>query len=162
VSPAYRNFDQIVLGGCDHILEASRIFQELAEKGYGHFSQLRPKFYESVERIEGRKLRPGTINIRVHGPMPIPSKQAIRIEGLDDIDRSDNDNQDILITPCTCNHYRGYWILPVFKGTQTPNPLGHYPHRIIEVSLEDELPNIKPGVELDVMLLDSTNDFSEI
>jgi len=69
----------------------------VAEKGYGHFSQCRPRFYDSVEKIEGRKLRPGTINIRVNGAMPIPSKEAIRVEGLDDIDL--RDNQDILITP---------------------------------------------------------------
>ena len=132
----------------------------VAEKGYGHFSQCRPRFYDSVEKIEGRKLRPGTINIRVNGAMPIPSKEAIRVEGLDDIDL--HDNQDILITPCRCNQYCGYWILPVFKGTQTPNPLGHYPHQIVEVSFADELPNMNPGVELDLILLDPTDDFSEI
>jgi hypothetical protein len=127
----------------------------VAEKGYGHFSSCRPKFYDYVKRTEGVKLRPGTINIRVNGAMPIPSEKAVRVEGLDEIDLIDN--QDILITPCRSNQYSGYWIFPVFKGTRTPNPQGHYPHQIIEVSFADELPNIKPGVELDLILLDSTN-----
>jgi hypothetical protein len=128
----------------------------VTEKGYGHFSRCRPRFYEQVKRIEGIELRPGTINIRVNGAMPVPSREAVRVEGLDDIDLSDN--QDILITPCRSNQYFGYWILPVFKGTQTPNPLGHYPDQTIEVSFADELPNIKPGVELELILLDSTNE----
>jgi hypothetical protein len=132
----------------------------VAENGYGHFSRCRPKFYEYVKRIEGTKLRPGTINIRVNGAMPVPSKSAVRVAGLDEIDLSDN--QDILITLCRSNQYSGYWILPVFKGTQTPNPRGHYPHQIIEVSFADELPNITPGVELDLILLDSTDKISGI
>ena len=131
----------------------------VAERGYGHFSQCRPKFYECLEKIDGRKLRPGTINIRVQGAMPVPSKDAIRVEGLDDIDL--RDNQDILITPCSYNQFRGYWILPVFKGTQTPNPLGHYPHQIIEVSFAEELRNIQPGMELNLLLSNSPADFSE-
>jgi hypothetical protein len=92
--------------------------------------------------------------------MPFPSKNTVRVEELDDIDL--RHNQDILITPCRCNQYCRYWILPVFKGTQTRNPLGHYPHHIIEVSFAHELPNIKPGVELGVILLDSTEEFSKI
>jgi len=66
-------------------------------------------------------LHPGTINIRVNGAMPIPSKEAVRVEELDDIDL--RGNQDILITPGRSNQHYGYWILPVFKGTQTPKPL---------------------------------------
>ena len=102
-------------------------------------------------------MHPGTINIRVNGAMPIPSKEAVRVEELDDIDL--RGNQDILITPGRSNQHYGYWIL---QGHPDSEALGHYPHQIIEVSLADELPNIKPGVELDLILLDSTDDFSEI
>jgi hypothetical protein len=40
----------------------------------------------------------------------------------------------------------GFWILPVFKGTWNPNPAGHFPKQIIEISLVEELPNIAPGL----------------
>jgi len=40
----------------------------------------------------------------------------------------------------------GFWILPVFKGTCDPNPAGHFPKHVIEISLVEELPNMAPGV----------------
>ena len=66
-----------------------------------------------------------------------------RIPGQDQIDL--DDNQDILITPCVMGGRAG-WILPVFKGTWDPNPAGHFPKNIIEISLMEELPNLAPGL----------------
>src|SRR5258708_4883934 len=40
----------------------------------------------------------------------------------------------------------GFWILPVFKATWNPNPAGHFPNQIIEISLAQEFPNIAPGL----------------
>lgn len=62
-------------------------------------------------------------------------------------------NQDILITPCLMEGRRGFWILPVFKGTNLPNPEGHLPKGVIEVSLIERLPNIAPGAKVSVEIL---------
>lgn len=67
-----------------------------------------------------------------------------RIPGQDQIDFEHK--QDILITPCVLEGRAGFWILPVFKGTLQPNPKGHFPKHIIEISLAEELPNIAPGL----------------
>ena len=118
---------------------------EVAGPGFGHFRKCRPKFYEAVLARSGIALYRGTINVRVYGEMPrfpLPSTQ--RIPGLDQIDL--DHNQDILITPCVMDGHRGFWILPVFKETWNPNPAGHFPNQIIEISLVDEFPEIAPGL----------------
>jgi hypothetical protein len=40
----------------------------------------------------------------------------------------------------------GFWVLPVFKGTWDPNPAGHFPKHIIEISLAEEFLEIAPGL----------------
>ena len=118
---------------------------EVAGPGFGHFSKCRPKFYQAVLATSGVALRHGTINVRINGKMPdfpLPSTQ--RIPGLDQIDL--DHNQDILITPCVMEGRPGFWILPVFKETWNPNPEGHFPKQIIEISLVEEFPNIGPGL----------------
>jgi hypothetical protein len=47
----------------------------------------------------------------------------------------------------------GFWVLPVFKGSNCPNPKGHLPKGIIEVSLVEKLPNIAPGLEVSLEIL---------
>lgn len=118
---------------------------EVAEPGFGHFSKYRPKFYQAVLDLSGVALRQGTINVRIHEEMPhFPLPNTRRIPAQDQIDF--DDNQDILITPCLMEGRPGFWILPVFKGTWAPNPKGHFPNQIIEISLVEQLPNIVPGL----------------
>lgn len=118
---------------------------EVAGPGFGHFSKYRPKFYQTVLAISGVALRRGTINVRIDGKMPhFPLSNTQRIPGQDQIDL--DDNQDILITPCAMEGRSGFWILPVFKETWAPNPKGHFPNQIIEVSLVEEFPNVVPGL----------------
>ena len=120
---------------------------EVAEPGFGHFGKRRPKFYQTVLGLSGVALYPGTINVRIDGEMPrFPLPNTRRISGQDDIDL--DHNQDILITPCVMEGCPGYWILPVFKETWNPNPLGHFPRRIIEISLAEEFPGIAPGLRV--------------
>jgi hypothetical protein len=117
----------------------------VAEPGFGHFSKYRPKFYRAVLDLCGVALYQGTINVRIEGEMPhFPLPITQRIPGQDQIDFEHN--QDILITPCAMEGRPGFWILPVFKGTWDPNPAGHFPKRIIEISLAEEFPNISPGL----------------
>ena len=126
----------------------------VAEPGYGHFSKCRPKFYQIVMDLTGLALYRGTINVRIDGQMPrfpLPSTQ--RIPGQDQIDL--DHNQDILITPCVMG-CRGFWILPVFKGTLKPNPAGHFPKHIIEISLVEKLPNMAPGLMVSLEIPDIT------
>jgi len=118
---------------------------EIAGPGFGHFSKCRPKFYQTVLALSGVALFQGTINVRIDGEMPhFPLPNTQRIAGQDQIDL--DHNQDILITPCVMEGNPGFWILPVFKGTCDPNPAGHFPNHIIEISLVEELPNMTPGV----------------
>jgi hypothetical protein len=118
---------------------------EVAEPGFGHFRNCRPKFYQTVLALSGVALRWGTINVRIDGEMPhFPLPTTQRIPGQDQIDL--DDNQDILITPCVMEGRPGFWILPVFKGTWNTNPAGHFPNQIIEISLVEEFPNIAPGL----------------
>jgi len=127
---------------------------EVAEPGFGHFSKLRPKFYQTVSDLSGVALYRGTINVRIHGAMPhFPQPNARRIPGQDQIDL--DDNQDILITPCVMEGRPGFWILPVFKGTWNPNPAGHFPKKIIEISLVEELPNVAPGLPVSLEIQDT-------
>jgi len=117
------------------------------ESGFGHFSKRRPRFYQNVRDLSGLSLHPGTINIKIDGEMPhFPLPKTQRIPGQDQIDL--DDNQDILITPCMMEGRPGFWILPVFKGTNRPNPIGHLPKGVIEVSLIEKLPNMAPGVKV--------------
>lgn len=119
----------------------------VAEPGFGHFSKYRPKFYRAVLDVSGVALREGTINVRIDGEMPhFPLADTQRIPGEDQIDLEHG--QDILITPCVIEARSGFWILPVFKGTWEPNPAGHFPKHIIEISLAEELPNITPGLSV--------------
>lgn len=116
----------------------------VAEPGFGHFSKYRPKFYQTVLHLSGVTLYQGTINVRIGGAMPrFPLSNTQRIPGQDHIDLEHN--QDILITPCVMEGRHGFWILPVFKETWDPNPAGHFPNHIIEISLAEELPNTAPG-----------------
>jgi len=127
---------------------------EVAEPGFGHFSKYRPKFYRMVLTLSGMDLRRGTINVRIDGEMPrYPQSNTQRIPAQDQIDF--DDNQDILITPCVMVGRPGFWILPVFKGTYNPNPAGHFPKNIIEISLAEELPNIAPGLAVSLEILGS-------
>jgi hypothetical protein len=117
----------------------------VAEPGFGHFKECRPRFYRTVFDLCGVNLRPGTINVRIDGEMPqFPLPNTQRIPGQDPIDIEHN--QDILITPCVMARRPGFWILPVFKGTWDPNPVGHFPNHIIEISLMEEFPGITPGL----------------
>jgi len=119
----------------------------VAEPGFGHFSKYRPKFYRAVFELSCVALYQGTINVRIDGEMPrFPLPNTQRIAGQDQIDFEHK--QDILITPCVMEGRPGFWILPVFKGTCNPNPAGHFPKHIIEISLADELPNITPGLNV--------------
>ena len=119
----------------------------VAEPGFGHFSKCRPKFYRAVLDLSGVTLYQGTINVRIDGEMPrFPLPDTQRVPGQDQIDL-DHD-QDILITPCVMEGRPGFWILPVFKGTWDPNPQGHFPNHIIEISLTDALPSIAPGLRV--------------
>jgi len=125
---------------------------EVAGPGYGHFSKCRPKFYQNVLDLSGLSLHQGTMNVKVDGGMPqFPTSKTRRIPGQDQIDL--DDNQDILITPCLMEGRPGFWILPVFKGTNHPNPKGHLPKGIIEVSLVEKLPNIAPGLQVSLEIL---------
>ena len=120
---------------------------EVAEPGFGHFGKCRPKFYQTVLALSGVALYQGTINVRIDEEMPhFPLPNTQRVPGQDQIDL--DDNQDILITPCMMEGRPGFWILPVFKGTNRPNPIGHLPKGIIEVSLIEKLPNMAPGVKV--------------
>ena len=120
---------------------------EVAEPGFGHFSKRRPKFYHAVSALTGVALYKGTINVRIDGEMPrFPVADTQRIPGQDQIDL--DHNQDILITPCVMEARPGFWILPVFKGTCNPNPKGHFPKHIIEISIVEELPNMVPGLKV--------------
>lgn len=117
---------------------------KVAGPGFGHFSKYRPKFYQSVMAVSGLALYRGTINVRIDGQMPrFPLPDTQRIPAQDQIDF--DDNQDLLITPCLMQELPGLWILPVFKGTWDPNPAGHFPNHIIEVSLVEKIPNVVPG-----------------
>lgn len=117
----------------------------VANSGFGHFGKRRPRFYKAVLETSGVALYPGTINVRIDGEMPrFPLPDTQRIPGLDEIDI--DDNQDILITPCSMGGCPGFWILPVFKETCTPNLGGHFPRRVIEISLTEKIPNIAPGL----------------
>ena len=125
---------------------------EVAGPGFGHFRKLRPKFYQTVLALSGVVLYSGTINVRIDGEMPhflLPNTQ--RIPGQDQIDL--DDNQDILITPCLMEGRPGFWVLPVFKGSNRPNPKGHLPKGIIEVSLVEKIPNIAPCSEVSLEIL---------
>ena len=116
---------------------------KVAGPGFGHFSKYRPKFYQAVQALSGKALYHGTINVKIDGEMPrFPLPATQRISALDQIDF--DDDQDILITPCTMESRPGFWILPVFKGTWNPNPAGHFFHQIIEISLVEKLPNVSP------------------
>ena len=120
---------------------------KVAGPGFGHFSKYRPKFYQSVTAVSGVALYHGTINVRIDGEMPrFPLPDTQRIPAQDQIDF--DDNQDILITPCLMQQLRGFWILPVFKGSWDPNPAGHFFKHIIEISLAEELPNVIPGLNV--------------
>ena len=127
---------------------------QVAGPGYGHFSKCRPKFYQNVLDLSGLSLHKGTINIKIDGDMPhFPKPTTQRIPGQDQIDL--DDDQDILITPCLMEGRPGFWVLPVFKGSNLPNPKGHLPKGIIEVSLVEKLPNIAPGLEVSLEILGS-------
>lgn len=120
--------------------------------GFGHFSKCRPKFYQNVLDLTGLSLYQGTINIKIDGEMPrFPMPKTQRIPGQDQIDL--DDDQDILITPCLMKGRPGFWILPVFRGTNVPNPGGHLPKGIIEVSLIEKLQNIAPGTKVCLQIL---------
>jgi hypothetical protein len=124
----------------------------VAWPGYGHFRKCRPKFYQNVLDLSRLSLYKGTINIKIDGDIPhFPMPTTRRIPGQDQIDL--DDDQDILITPCLMEGRPGFWILPVIKGSNRPNPNGHLPRGIIEVSLVEELPNITPGLEVSLEIL---------
>ena len=127
----------------------------VAGPGFGDFRRYRPKFYRAVLELTGMALYEGTINVRMDAEMPrfpLPSTQ--RISGQDQIDL--DHNQDILITPCVMQGGPGFWILPVFKGTWDPNPAGHFPNHIIEISLVQQLPNIAPGLTVSLEIPGAT------
>jgi hypothetical protein len=127
---------------------------QVAGPGYGHFSKCRPKFYQNLLDLSGLSLHTGTINVKIDGDMPhFPMPTTQRILGQDQIDL--DDDQDILITPCLMEGRPGFWILPVFKGSNRPNLNGHLPKGIIEVSLVEKLPNIAPGLEVSLEILGS-------
>jgi hypothetical protein len=124
----------------------------VAEPGFGHFSRCRPKFYQNVLDLTGLSLRQGTINVKIEGELPhFPMPKTQRVPGQDQIDL--DDNQDILITPCFMQGQPGFWILPVFKGTNHPNPNGHLPKGTIEVSLVKKLSDIAPGSKVSLEIL---------
>lgn len=125
---------------------------EVSGPGFGHFSKYRPKFYQNVLDLSGFSLHRGTINVKIDGEMPhFPMHKTQRVPGQDQIDL--DHNQDILITPCLMEGRPGFWILPVFKGSNIPNPKGHLPKGIIEISLIEKLPNIAPGVKVSLEIL---------
>ena len=125
---------------------------QVAGAGFGHFSKCRPAFYKNLLALTGLSLYQGTINIKIDGEMPhFPMPKTQRVPGQDQIDL--DHNQDILVTPCLIEGRSGFWILPVFKGTNLPNPKGHLPKGIIEVSLIERLPNIAPGVKVSLEIL---------
>ena len=124
----------------------------VAEAGFGHFSKCRPAFYKTLLDLSGLSLHQGTINMKIDGEMPhFPMPKTQRVPGQDQIDL--DHNQDILVTPCVMEGRPGFWILPVFKGTNLPNPKGHLPKGIIEVSLIEKLPNIAPSVRVSLEIL---------
>jgi CTP-dependent riboflavin kinase len=125
---------------------------QVAEPGFGHFSKYRPRFYQNVLELTGLSLYQGTINVKINGEMPdFPMPTTQRIPGQDQIDL--DHNQDILVTPCVMEGRSGFWILPVFKATNQPNPKGHLPRGIIEISLVEKLPNIAPGLSVSLEIL---------
>jgi len=134
----------------DHLTSGRRTFKgKVAGPGFGHFSKYRPKFYQSVMAVSGMALYHGTINLEIDGEMPrFPLPGTQRISAQDQIDF--DDNQDILITPCLMQKRRGFWILPVFKGTWDPNPAGHFFHHIIEISLVEKIHNLVPGCAVSI------------
>ena len=133
-------------------MRAGMFTGHVAQAGFGHFSKCRPRFYQNVLDLSGLSLHPGTINIKIDGELPhFPLPKTHRVPGQDQIDL-DHD-QDILVTPCVMEGRPGFWILPVFKGTNLPNPKGHLPKGIIEVSVIENLPNIAPGVKVSLEIL---------
>jgi len=125
---------------------------QVAGPGFGHFSKCRPKFYQNILELSGLSLHQGTINVKIDGEMPhFPMPKTQRIAGQDQIDLTHN--QDILVTPCLMEGRAGFWILPVFKGTNHPNPKGHLPRGIIEVSLVEKLPNASPGLKVSLEIV---------
>jgi len=119
------------------------------KNGYGHFSKHRPKFYAEVEKQTGIRLRQGTLNIRcephLFGSIPHP---ILRIGGVDEIDIKEN--QDLLLHPCSIRGVQGYRILPIIRPSTRA---GH--ENVIEVSLKDELSDIRDGDELEVYFPDA-------
>ena len=144
------------IGPASSIHQSERVMFRgiVAGPGFGHFSTRRPKFYQAVLDLTGVTLYHGTINVKIHGAMPLfPLASTQRIPAQDQIDF--DDKQDILITPCAMEGCAGFWILPVFKGTWDPNPLGHFPKQIIEISLVEKLPNICPELPVSLEISDA-------
>jgi CTP-dependent riboflavin kinase len=152
MKPNYPSAAQLDSERLKEAMSAGIFKGQVAGAGFGHFSKCRPKFYQNILDLSGLSLHQGTINIKIDGEMPrFPMHKTQRVPGIDQIDL--DDNQDILVTRCLMEGLPGFWILPVFKGTNLPNPKGHLPRRIIEVSLIEKLPNIAPGRKVSVEIL---------
>jgi CTP-dependent riboflavin kinase len=121
------------------------------KSGFGHFSTCRPKFYAEVEKRTGLSLHPGTINMlcepEAFRTIPEP---ALRIEGVDDIDV--NEDQYLLLGPCSIKGVQGYRILPVVRPDRKA---GHDSEGIIEISLVRKL-DLHNGEELEVTFPDGS------
>ena len=113
----------------------------VAGSGFGHFRECRPKFYEAVLALSGMALHCGSINLKIYREMPrFPLPNTQRIPGQEQIEL--DHNRDIPVTPCLMEGQPGFWILPMFKGTNLPNPNVNLPGGVIEVSLLGKLPQI--------------------
>ena len=121
------------------------------KSGLGHFSTCRSKFYAEVRKRTGLRLHPGTINIRCE-PEAFPTipEPSMRIEGVDEIDI--NEDQYLLLGPCSIKGIRGYRILPVVRPDRKA---GHDAEGIIEISLVGKL-DLRNGEELEVTFPDES------
>jgi len=96
---------------------------------------------EVFERATGERLYPGTLNVNVGQQIPI--KEHFRIRGAE----INEPEQDLLFEVCRINGLWAYRIRP-FDAVGG----GGHGDEILEIACSKKIPNVGPGVEVEIAL----------
>ena len=117
--------------------------------GVGDFTKRMTNFSNVFEKANGKRLIPGTLNVKVEKPVPV--REDFKIEGAE----IGEANQDLLFENCRIKYegerIRAYRIRPhIHTGEDTGK--GGHGDDILEIACYEKIPNIHDGSEVEIEL----------
>ena len=109
-------------------------------QGRKDFSRRMREYPEVFERATGERLYEGTVNVNVGRPIPV--REHFRIHG-----KEINESEEFVFEVCRINGLWAYRIRPL----DAMGGGGHGAH-ILEISCSREIPNIGPGIDVEIAL----------